>query len=320
MMVEPANKVEDATSNKEHAINMAEQSSHNHSKQTIGDSSHPVGLVTKQIRDEDMEMKEDGVSTPKASGYVEQADVSKAKAGESFLDGNGRRKEIDEEESARYRDVANDNELIDRKFCEAYEHLLPSIKCYMAKCSERGCVLKVFTKDYDYKDTTTTKNRGAVKGTKCGKSATFGTCLQQWFGLGILDDLSRQAKARETLISPATPEQTEEEKMKADQRGRNDRAIALIAESVTRTLDQAEALTRQAEAQRLAFVKEIEKLKANAIRMQQALAEALRRRDAGENFDLPDVPKMDKVIAPAAHTAAYNPAPPTQMTDAPPQS
>ena len=52
--------------------------------------------------------------------------------------------------------------------------------------------------------------------------------------------------------------------------------------------------------------------------MQQALAEALRRRDAGENFDLPDVPKMDKVIAPATHTAAYNPAPPTQMTDAPP--
>ena len=54
--------------------------------------------------------------------------------------------------------------------------------------------------------------------------------------------------------------------------------------------------------------------------MQQALAEALRRRDAGENFDLPDVPKMDKVVAPATHTAAYNPAPPTQMTDAPPQS
>ena len=108
--------------------------------------------------------------------------------------------------------------------------------------------------------------------------------------------------------------------MKAEQRGRNDRAIALIAESVTQTLDQAEALARQAEAQRLAFLNEIEKLKANASRMQQALAEAVRRRDAGENFDLPDVPNMDKVVAPDTHTGAYNPAPPTQMTDAPPQS
>ena len=66
----------------------------------------------------------------------------------------------------------------------------------MAKCMEPGCVLKVLTKGYDFKVTTTAKSRGSVKGSMCGKSATFGTYLQQWFGLGILDDIYRQAKAR----------------------------------------------------------------------------------------------------------------------------
>ena len=202
-------------------------------------------------------MKEGSVSTPKPQDIRKEVGGSKVKTGGLFVDEDGKRKDIREEKSARYRDVANVSELIDRKFCESYEHLLASVKCAIARCNEPACVLKIITKGYDYKETTTAKSRGSVKGTKCGKSATFGACLQQWFGLGILEDLSRQAKARETLIAPATPEQTDEEKMKADQRGRNDRAIALIAESVTRTLDQAEALTRQAEAQRLAFLNEI---------------------------------------------------------------
>ena len=118
--------------------------------------------------------------------------------GSLFVDEKGRRKLVGEEESDSYRNGANDYELIDRKFCESYEHLLGTIKCSMEKCREPGCVLNVFTKGYNFKSTTVTTCRGSVKGTKCGKSVTFGTCLQQWFGLGILDDNSRQPKARET--------------------------------------------------------------------------------------------------------------------------
>ena len=90
-------------------------------------------------------MKE-GVSSPKPPRYGPKSGGSKAKTGGLFVDDKGRRMEIGEEESARYRDVANDSELTDRKFCETYEHLLASAKCTMAKCAESGCVLKIFTK------------------------------------------------------------------------------------------------------------------------------------------------------------------------------
>ena len=252
-------------------------------------------------QDVNAEMKEVGASTPKPSGPACNADGSKAKTGGMFVDEKGRRKAISEEESARYTDVANDSELIDRKFCESYEHLLASVKCTMAKCMESGCVLKVFTKGHDFKDTTTAKARGSVKGTKCGKSATFGTCLQQWFGLGILDDLSRQAKARVTSSSPPMPEQSKEERMKAEQRGRNDRAIALIAENVTGTLNQVEVLAQQ-----------LEMMRDNARRMKVSLDDAVRRRDAGEDFDISKVAPMNVVQAPASHSVAFNPAPPVQ--------
>ena len=71
------------------------------------------------------------------------------------MDEKGRRKEIIEGELALYRDVANDNELIDRKFDKSYEHLLASIKCTTAKCDEPECVLKIFTKDHAFKEETT---------------------------------------------------------------------------------------------------------------------------------------------------------------------
>ena len=137
----------------------------------------------------------------------------------------------------------------------------------MAKCSEPGCVPNVFTKGYNFKDTTVAKCRGSLKGTKCGKSATFGTCLQQWFGLGILDDISRQVKARETTGPTPAPVRSDEDRQKAEQRGRNDRAIALIAECVTKTLDQAESLTQ-----------EIQMLKENAKRLQATLENATPER------------------------------------------
>ena len=137
--------------------------------------------------------------------------------GNSFVDEKRRRKVLGEDEAVRYRNVANDNEFIDRKFCESYEHLLDTVKCSMAKFSEPGCVLKFFTKGYNFKDTTIAKYRGSVKGTKCGNSVTFGTCLQQWFVLGIVDDISRQAKARETSGAIPIPEQSEEDRLKAEQ-------------------------------------------------------------------------------------------------------
>ena len=69
------------------------------------------------------------------------------------------------------------------------------------------------------------------------------------------------------MPSPLTHEQSEEEATKADQQGRNDRAIAAIAESVTKTMDQINLLTQQAEeqrlqaeAQRLAFIEQIREL------------------------------------------------------------
>ena len=47
--------------------------------------------------------------------------------GKSFADQKGRRKLVGEEKAYRYRNVANDHELIYRKFCESYEHLLGTI-------------------------------------------------------------------------------------------------------------------------------------------------------------------------------------------------
>ena len=150
----------------------------------------------------------------------------------------------------------------------------------MAKCKEPGCMLKMLTKGYEFKGTTSAKSRGSLKGTKCGKSATLGTCLPQWFGLGILDDISRQAKSRETRIAPAMSEQTEEDRMKAEQKYRNDRSIALITESVSKELHQAEALAQQAEAQRPILIATIKKIKENAGRLKDSLDDAVRRQKA----------------------------------------
>lgn len=52
---------------------------------------------------------------------------------------------------SRYRDEANDRELIDRKFRETYEPLIAPNKSAMAKCGEIGCVIKLFTKGFDFK-------------------------------------------------------------------------------------------------------------------------------------------------------------------------
>jgi len=234
--------------------------------------------------------------------------------------------EIGEEESAHYRDVANDNELIDCKFCESYEHLLASIKCTMAKCDEPGCVLKVFTKGHDYKDTTTSKSRGSVKGTKCGKSASFGTCLQQWFGLGIIEDIMRQAKESETVPMTSASKMLPDEQRNIEMKGRNDRAIALIAENITQTADKVKAIRQQAETEKAALAARMDKadratevLMQNLKVMQQNLDAAMDCRENDKEFNEKNIVRPSEVEAPPAHTLAFNWAP-AEVAAAPPTS
>ena len=75
-------------------------------------------------------------------------------------------------------------------------------------------------------------------------------------------------------------EQTEEDRMKADQKDRNDRSIALITENVSKELHQAEALSQQAEAQRPILIATIKKIKENARRLKDSLDDAVRRQKA----------------------------------------
>lgn len=80
-----------------------------------------------------------GVSTPKPTGILSEAVKSKPKTGEKdeendkyFVQVDGRRKNISEEESSHYRNVAKDNERKNQKLCAAQELLLSFITCSMA--------------------------------------------------------------------------------------------------------------------------------------------------------------------------------------------
>lgn len=137
----------------------------------------------------------------------------------------------------------------------------------MAQFIELDCVLNITTKGYDFKKTTTSKRKGAVKGTKCGKSATFGTCMQQWLGLGIMEDLLRQAKERDEPAVSAAPQISAEEARKAEIKGMNYRAIALIAESNTKAIHQVQAIAQRAEAEKEALAERLE----NVYRAREAL-------------------------------------------------
>lgn len=116
----------------------------------------------------------------------------------------------------------------------------------MTRCGEAGCVLKIRTKGHEFKETNTTKNRGAVKGTKRGESASFGTFLQQWLSLGVLEDLMRQTKDMESPVLRGAQGLPAEEERRAHIKGMNDSAMALFAESITRARDQIQVTSRQA--------------------------------------------------------------------------
>lgn len=96
-------------------------------------------------------------------------------------------------------------------------------------------MLKIHTKRFDWKTNTSTRSRGSVKGTKCGNSVTFGTFLQQWFGLGMMKHLMRQANQNQSAESEPGRKVSESEEQKAERKGINGTAIALIAESITST-------------------------------------------------------------------------------------
>lgn len=133
----------------------------------------------------------------------------------------------------------------------------------MDKCDKDELVLGVFTKGFDLKANTTIKARGPVKGARCSKSAGHSNCLQQRLLLIILDELSLQAKKCETPTAPKIPAYTEGARHRAEKIGRGDRAITLLVENVVNSLYRVEAISKQAEVQRLACLAKIEKMKEN---------------------------------------------------------
>lgn len=145
--------------------------------------------------------------------------------------------------------MTKDNERMNRKFCEAYGHLPASIACTMAKFGEVGCVLTICLKGGDFEETTRANSRGSVEGTKCGNSATFWTFLQQWFSLGTMKDIMNKAKECESLPSNSAMQTSQEQKKKIRMKGRKDRAIALIAGTITQAADKVKQIMQKAAAE-----------------------------------------------------------------------
>lgn len=224
----------------------------------------------------------------------------------NFVDKDGRRRNISEEDASRYKNIANDIERIDRKFCKSYEQFLVPITCAMAQCGEVGCALKIYTKGHEFRERTTARSRGSAKGTKCGKYATFQTFLQQWFSLGITVDIMRQANEKESI--PIT-----DEGRYIEIKGMNDRAIALIAKIIKNIIDTvkmmeqyatADKAAQAARAKRMANAeKDRQDLLHNLSIMQQTLDAAVSCREIDQEFS-------EKNIIPPSqsrHTPAFHP-------------
>lgn len=130
--------------------------------------------------------------------------------GERFVDGQVRRREVSEEDAAKYREAEKDRERIDRSFHEKYAPLLLSITCTLYKCENQGCVSELFTKGFDFKESTTNKARGLVRNTRCRNTAVFRTFLRQWLSQDTLDTLPRQAKSLQKTTTKKAKDMTEE--------------------------------------------------------------------------------------------------------------
>lgn len=155
-----------------------------------------AGKAKERKENEEKALKTVGLSNQKPLDTHEEASASKPKRGgveeggdRLFVNGDLSFKRICDEDRSRCRILANDNERMGRKFCVSYGHLLAFITCTTAQCGEEVCVLKILTKGHDFKENTPDRSRGSVKDTKCGGLTTFGTCLEQWFSLGIIEDL-----------------------------------------------------------------------------------------------------------------------------------
>lgn len=102
--------------------------------------------------------------------------------------------------------------------------------------------------------------------------------------------------------APPVSKISAEASVRSEQQVRKEKAPVIIAKNVTKSLGQAEALSRQAEAHRLAFLPEIQKIRENASRMQVTLNKDVRRSEAEEYFYVVDVDEVRIVQAPPTHT------------------
>lgn len=80
----------------------------------------------------------------------------------------------------------------------------------MVHCDKAGCVLKIFNKGFDFKKSSTARTRGSVRGTKCSRSAIFGTCLKKRFSLDITEELVMQAKEGRSVHTAPVPQVSSE--------------------------------------------------------------------------------------------------------------
>lgn len=156
-----------------------------------------------------------------------------------------------------------------------------------------------------------------MKGTKCGRSVTFGTCLHKWLSLGITKNIMRQAKECKSAPLTPAPEISPEERRKGAIKDRNDREIALIAESITATIDTVKAMKLQAQADEAAQAalaqrmvqpdKETQDLLHTLTIMQQNLVAAVSCRDREQDIAANGIKPTRKMTFPLTHTVEYHP-------------
>lgn len=94
-------------------------------------------------------------------------------------------------------------------------------------------------------------NKTSVKGTKCGKSAKFGTCLQKWFSLGIIEGIMRLAKECKSMPTKPVVQIPPDEERKNFIKGmpfRNDMAIAMFAASIKAAMCIVKAMKQRTAA------------------------------------------------------------------------
>lgn len=96
-------------------------------------------------------------------GDVTMGNNDKETPSASFVDDKGKQIAGSDGDAQCYSDAAKDYKRVDRKFHDNYAAFIPTIKCKMDTCNKTGFVLTIFTKGFDFKDSTTNRARGSVK-------------------------------------------------------------------------------------------------------------------------------------------------------------